>query len=324
MEHSTPYSQPSPPSSVADQTWDKALIEDPAYASQILDDEINDASSLPARLIRLARLVSESNLRPLTDSTTLHQYVEKIEDLLDPRPALSQEIARCRPRASSRPPSPESSPRSPHINSRGIPLPSTADPVASVQEISHSQLKSLLGEITTMKAEFSERRKESLEIHSLLIQERQALNRRLSELDEEIHELRNDILEDSAEREAMQGTINGLEIWLDDWHKHHMLAVAERPTMKYQRKSQRRWTRCSKEEQYSTDGDVLFEGIAAWMRGWKDVEEGFQNRQRGRHLRREQRRKEQMQKAEGPFLKKGELMGLGLTALEEMDNKLGN
>ncbi|RAL09634.1 uncharacterized protein BO97DRAFT_161921 [Aspergillus homomorphus CBS 101889] len=287
MEHPTPYSHPSPPSSVADRIWDKAL-SDPEYASHILDSDLHDATPLPARLMRLAHLLSESHSISESDSTTIRHCLHTMETVLDPRPALSQEVALCRPRAHSRPPSPIDSPRSPHVG--------PTDPVVLVPELSHSQVKSLLAEVTTMRAEFDQRRKESLKIHSLLTQERQELTRRLLELDEEIHELRNDILEDSAEREAMQGTINGLEIWVDDWHKQHLISVAERPTMRGRRKNQRRWTKCAKEEPIDDDGEALFEGITAWMRGWKDVEEGFHIRQKDRKLRREQRQKEQTQK----------------------------
>jgi hypothetical protein len=34
---------------------------------------------------------------------------------------------------------------------------------------------------------------------------------------------------------------------------------------------------------------MVLEGIAAWMRGWQDVEEGFQVRARARRLKREWR-----------------------------------
>ncbi|PYI21360.1 hypothetical protein BO86DRAFT_287413, partial [Aspergillus japonicus CBS 114.51] len=282
--------QPSPPSSVAEQTWDKTLT-DPDYASHILESDMSDAASLPARLIRVAQILSESNSISISDSTTIHHCLQEMEALLDPRPGFSHELARCRPRAHSRPPSPVDSPRDPHINSN-ITMSTTANHVGSVQEISHSQLSDLLNEVTTMKMEFSQRRRESLEIHGLLTQERQVLTQRLAELDDEIHELRKDILEDSAEREAMQGTINGLEIWVDDWHKQHLLAVTEGPTMKHRRKSQRRWTKCAKEERFNDDGEALLEGITAWMRGWKDVEEGFHVRQKDRDLRREQRREQ--------------------------------
>ncbi|OJJ98006.1 hypothetical protein ASPACDRAFT_45306 [Aspergillus aculeatus ATCC 16872] len=293
MEHQTSYSQPSPPSSVAEQAWDKNLTDHDG-ASHILESEMNDAALLPARLIRVAQILSESNSISISDSTTIHHCLQEMEALLDPRPAFSQEVARCRPRAHSRPPSPVDSPRNPHISSI-TPVSTTANHHGDVQEIPHSQLRDLLKEVTAMKTEFSQRRRESLEIHSLLTQERQALTQRLTELDDEIHELRKDILEDLAEREAMQGTINGLEIWVDDWHKQHLLAVAEGPTMKHRRKNQRRWTKCAKEEQFNDDGEALFEGITAWMRGWKDIEEGFHIRQKDRDLRRE-RRREQMER----------------------------
>ena len=56
----------------------------------------------------------------------------------------------------------------------------------------------------------------------------------------------------------------------------------------------KRWTkkrRPADNQEYDSESEALFEGITAWMRGWKDIEEGFQVRERERELRREERAK---------------------------------
>ena len=44
--------------------------------------------------------------------------------------------------------------------------------------------------------------------------------------------------------------------------------------------------------EHPNDDDALIEGINAWMRGWRDIEEGFRIMAQERRLRREAKRKE--------------------------------
>ncbi|PYI11555.1 hypothetical protein BO78DRAFT_96193 [Aspergillus sclerotiicarbonarius CBS 121057] len=281
MEHPPPshYDELSPPSSVAGQIWDMALT-DPGYASHILDTE-NAAAPLSARLTRLAHLASQFNPASKSDSVTLHHCLDTLESLLDPRPGLTQEVVRCRPQSHSRPSNSAASISTTDSQE-------TADSLISVGEMSHPQLKDILGEVAALKVEFDQRRKEASDIYDLLTQERQALAQRITGLEEEIRELNMDILEDSAEREAIQGTIRGLESWVDEWHKQRLLIAARKQGAASRRNGQRRWTKC-KVEDVDGDGEALFEGITGWMRGWKDVEEVFRIRERNRSLRREER-----------------------------------
>lgn len=56
----------------------------------------------------------------------------------------------------------------------------------------------------------------------------------------------------------------------------------------------KRWTkkrRPADNLEYDSESEALFEGITAWMRGWKDIDEGFRVRERERELRREERAK---------------------------------
>ncbi|PWY88451.1 hypothetical protein BO70DRAFT_359900 [Aspergillus heteromorphus CBS 117.55] len=280
--HPAPYDQLSPPSSVADQIWDMALT-DPDYASHILDTE-NAAAPLPVRLTRLAHMASQLDPLSKIDAGTLHHCLDTLESLLDPRPGLSQEVARCRPHSLSR--STNSVASFSTTDSQ-----ESEDSLPAPQEVSHPQLKDILGEVTALKVEFDRRREESADIYDLLRRERQALTRRMSELENEIQELQMDILEDSAEREAIEGTIHGLESWVDEWHRQRLAtAVARKPGATSRRNGQRRWSKCRMDD-VDHDGEALFEGLTAWMRGWKDVEEGFRIRERDRGLRREERQK---------------------------------
>lgn len=47
-----------------------------------------------------------------------------------------------------------------------------------------------------------------------------------------------------------------------------------------------------------TDGEVMLEGLSAWMRGWRDVEEGFQVRARARQVRRDRKQEQLLQLGE--------------------------
>lgn len=95
----------------------------------------------------------------------------------------------------------------------------------------------------------------------------------------------SDILENSIEREGLRGTVYGLESWVDGWQRDHELAVTQA------RESRKGWTKRKPALRKEEDADALFDGITAWMRGWKDVEEGFQAREREREQRRDMRQK---------------------------------
>lgn len=84
--------------------------------------------------------------------------------------------------------------------------------------------------------------------------------------------------------EGLRGTVHGFESWVDDWQRQHDLTLArEMNAQSKRRRAKRRSTD-------QTDHDErLLEGIMAWIRGWKDLEEGFRGRQHERKLRREER-----------------------------------
>ena len=177
MEHS-PYppqlDQLSPPESIASQTCD---VDTSAHVADIR----SDALPLPERIAGLAHLVSQSTQISSDDSATLHQHLDSIESLLDPRPRLTQEVAKCRP----------SSPQSDATNQPPGSPPETpaTDPVRSANELSQAQLSAVLSEVTALGVEFCQRRSESSYIYDQFTSECKRLTRRISGLEEEIDEL---------------------------------------------------------------------------------------------------------------------------------------
>lgn len=100
-------------------------------------------------------------------------------------------------------------------------------------------------------------------------------------------------MEDSIELEGIQGTVRGLQDWIDGLYEAQKLTRIARDQSR--QKARRRWAiRGSSEDPgMETDGEIVLDGLTAWMRGWRDVEEGFQVRSQARQTRRE-RRQEQL------------------------------
>ena len=91
-------------------------------------------------------------------------------------------------------------------------------------------------------------------------------------------------MDDTIEMEGLRGTVHGLESWVDDWQRQHYLTLARE--MNDHSKRRRTMRRPMGQSDYD---ERLLEGIMAWIRGWKDVEEGFRGREHERQLRREER-----------------------------------
>lgn len=103
-----------------------------------------------------------------------------------------------------------------------------------------------------------------------------------------------DLVEDSIELEGIQGTIRGLEDWIDGLREAQ--AVNRIARERSRKEDRRRWairgSKGSTEDLLETDGDVVLDGLMAWMRGWRDVEEGFKARSKARQTRREKRQEQ--------------------------------
>ncbi|KAF7591392.1 hypothetical protein BBP40_001619 [Aspergillus hancockii] len=273
--------QLSPPHSLPEHTWETDISRPASPLNS--HDTGEDATLLPKRLAKIAHIVSENDHVSREDTTAAHHCLDTLEALLDPRPRLTQEVFRCRPQSIY-------SEASQPVTSAGTCPSPMGNHIVSTNEPSHPQLIALLNEVTALNRELNQRRKESYRIYDLLTRECQGLTRRISELKDEVHELETDIVEDSAEREALQGTVRGLEAWVDRWQKEPDLAVVRKPGALRQNKA-KRWMRRKPEERCESETEALLEGITAWMRGWKDVEEGFRIRERDRQMRREERQR---------------------------------
>ncbi|KAF9888342.1 hypothetical protein FE257_008775 [Aspergillus nanangensis] len=262
-----PYSprldQLSPPCSIT-ETPSAENIPSPSLAPP--PDRNNNTFYIQERLMAIAHRLAHNTACSSDDAVTVHSHLDDIELLLDPRPALTQEITKYRPAVSA------------HI----VGASSSPSPLSSYTP----QLTGLLHEITTLNTELKQRRNESVHLYERFTHELRGSTQRVSQLETEICQLKADSVEDSAEREALQGTVQGLESWVTAWHRQHGLAVMKKLRHTRQQGSKRKPDPRNNQE---NEIEVLVEGMAAWMRGWKDLEEGFRLREKGRQARREER-----------------------------------
>ncbi|KAL4778798.1 hypothetical protein BJX76DRAFT_121833 [Aspergillus varians] len=261
------------------------------------------------RLTRLANLstLHRNQATPLTlDARTVHQCLDTLESLLDPRSNLTREISLCRrPQTSpgARLDFNNNAPRKldtsrkrassdGHSRFRSLEVVSARCPARMSSELVavHDEVK-MLGEA------FVKRREETLHIYMLYDMERKRLESRVAELEADIEELRVDMQEDLAEREALQGTVRGLGAWIDGWREDYLLAH-QKKLMEASRQDGQGWVTKRKASRPVSrpggfDTNTLIDGITAWMRGWTDVEEEFRNRDNARRLRRENKQRGQ-------------------------------
>lgn len=106
-----------------------------------------------------------------------------------------------------------------------------------------------------------------------------------------------DLAEDTIELEGIQGTVHGLQDWVYMLQEEQNLAHVSKGVAR--QKSRRRWGGRKTNDELSpeTDAEIVLDGLRAWMRGWKDVEETSQVRAQARKSRRE-RRQEQLSRPE--------------------------
>ncbi|KAJ5136126.1 hypothetical protein N7448_004680 [Penicillium atrosanguineum] len=257
--------------------------------------------SLSERLADLAHLASASvststeNEHEDEAAQSIHSHLDAIESILrDPRPALSREVAKCRPdgvsygrfdrsRASSL------SSQAPDQKSNGPHIENGFNKTEML-----AQLSALLTEVNGLHAQVGDRRKETSEICDLYEERCRCLERTVAELELEVMELKSDLVEDAVELEGIQGTILGLQTWIDSLLAEQVMLRRQRYLAQHKAR-QKRWANGQKNGDYDDLGadtkvDDVLEGLDAWMRGLRDVEEGFRSRARARRTRRERRR----------------------------------
>ncbi|KAJ5814664.1 hypothetical protein N7474_006441 [Penicillium riverlandense] len=254
-------------------------------------DMDRDSLRWPARLSHLA----STRMYFPEDSASaqiIHRCLDTISSVLqhDPRPGLGQEIAKYRPphrhslslTSGLTAVTPESEVESPLLH-----VPDDGEPRANREM--QSQLTALLREVTALNKELDSRRREAGEIYELLEGRCRGLTRTIAELEGEVAELQADLVEDAVELEGMQGTVHGLQCYIDALREERRVTRVQRLDHRARQKGSRRNGSRKEEELGDPDDGLVLEGIAAWMRGWRDVEEGFQVRARARRLKREWR-----------------------------------
>ncbi|KAJ5570564.1 uncharacterized protein N7459_009994 [Penicillium hispanicum] len=246
------------------------------------------------RLAELAHLASVSlgtDSRERDTAPTIHYHLDAIETILrDPRPELTQEISRCRRSRSRSLESPLGLTR----DSRGAKamMPLQIQRGAVNEEEMSAQLTVLLKEVSALNTELRQRHKESIEIRDMFEARCRGLSRTITELEDEVFELHADLVEDAVESEGIQGTVLGLQDWIDGLRETQKESRMLKDLARH--KGRRYWGgRKGNEELVGETGDeMVLDGLSAWMRGWRDVADGFQVRARARKTRRERRQEQ--------------------------------
>ncbi|KAJ5156247.1 hypothetical protein N7492_009050 [Penicillium capsulatum] len=239
------------------------------------------------RLADLAHLASTSlgsDSREASVAPAIHGHLDAIESILnDPTPGITREIGRTRPSrdGSVSAALDDSQAREPELDEK-----SNAH-VKDEQLL--PQLRCLLEEATAVNRELNRRHEESIQIRDLFEERCRGLTRTVAELKDEVVELHSDLVEDAIELEGIQGTVRGLHGWMDGLCDTQKKGHAT----KLERSKSRRWGgRTSKGLSPETDAEMVLDGLSAWMRGWKDVEETFQARAGARKSRRDRRQEQ--------------------------------
>ncbi|RMJ22074.1 hypothetical protein PHISP_07050 [Aspergillus sp. HF37] len=216
---------------------------------------------LPDRLAALADKAQEAAAPriPQSNAALLDHCLSTLESLLDPQSTTTttttDETNCCRCHQ-------EPTPTSTSTKPPPLTNPRSASPELNPSLV-NSRLTDLLEEVSQLNREWEQRRKEALRIYGGFRQRCQDLEARLAEREGEVEELREDVLDDSVELEGLRGTVRGLEYWVRG---------------------------CRHELGAGQDDGMVLEGVTAWIRGWKDMEEGFCVRDRVRERKRRRRR----------------------------------
>ncbi|RHZ69425.1 hypothetical protein CDV55_107959 [Aspergillus turcosus] len=235
------------------------------------------------RLARLAFLSENAHLSE-EQNIALSCCLDSIESIFDPRPGLTQEIAKCCPKSVYTENAKVVTSNVPRIRHDDTDVGTSSTKMASIKE-----LTSVLGEIIELGGEFNKRRKESLQIYDLCNREIRRMTWTISVLEHDVRELQKELWEETAELEGLQGTVNGLVGWVEAWQEQHDQVTASRS----QKSGRRQWTRRKIEKCNEETIGALLDGIRAWTRGWRDVEEAYRIRERERRLRMEGRQRQQ-------------------------------
>ncbi|KAJ6126710.1 hypothetical protein N7523_002322 [Penicillium sp. IBT 18751x] len=271
-----------------------------AELSAVADGAGPAVPSLSERLAELAHLAlaltstSTESEHEAEAAQSIHSHLDAIESILrDPRAALSREVAKCRPEGVSYSRSDRS--RASNLSSQAPNQHRNSPQIENGFNKTEmlAQLSTLLTEVKGLHAQLGERRKETSRICDLYEERCRGLERTVAELELEVVELKSDLVEDAVELEGIQGTILGLQTWIDSLQTEQVMLRRQRYLAQHKAR-RKRWANGQKIGDYDDLGadtkvDDILEGLDAWMRGLRDVEEGFRSRARARHKRRERR-----------------------------------
>ncbi|GIC87733.1 uncharacterized protein Aud_004122 [Aspergillus udagawae] len=246
---------------------------------------VKGSTPVSNRLARLAFLSENAHLSE-EQNIILSGCLDSIESIFDSRTGLTQEIAQCRPKSVCTEGAKVVTSDVPSIRHDNTDVGNSGTKEASTKE-----LTSVLSEITEFSEEFKKRRKESRHIYDLCSREIRRMTRSISVLEHDVHELQKELWEETAEREGLQGTVNGLVGWVEAWQEQHDQVIASRS----HKSGRRQWTRRRTEKCNEETVGALLEGIRAWTRGWRDVEEAYRIRERERRLRMKGRQRQQLE-----------------------------
>jgi hypothetical protein len=168
----------------------------PSFADSGIDVDLTDTNisksslansreaSIADRLVRIVEFSAEASRHTFDagETAVLHECLDGLEAILDPRPRFSREIAKNRP-SSSRSTTPVASPISPIR-----PLPENAPDNQTVSQTPQA-LTNLLEELSSVNSELQQRRLEARHIHDLFTYKCEGLAQRVIELEDEMHEL---------------------------------------------------------------------------------------------------------------------------------------
>ncbi|KAI9372061.1 hypothetical protein BJX61DRAFT_470488 [Aspergillus egyptiacus] len=147
------------------------------------------------------------------------------------------------------------------------------------------EIMDLCNQVDILKKQFNQRCEEAFELSQIIQLERHEHKLMLEVRQSEIDARKADLQEETTERDALQGTVQGLSEWIARWQpRYDSAALARKPA-----RTGRSCCTRKAEQPENFDAEELFEGITAWMRGWKDLEEGFRERQSARKSRSEGR-----------------------------------
>ncbi|KAK2757668.1 hypothetical protein FQN54_004637 [Arachnomyces sp. PD_36] len=240
----------------------------------------------PSTQSHLEQCDSDSNHSP---TITIHKHLDHIERVLDldPRRDITREITKQRPRSTSRP--------HPHLPPAHAPAPSSSQPMDSPSTTTtQDELPTLLSNLKSVTEQLQHRKQETLHLNALFTMKCEGMAQRIIALENEVHDLESDIFEDTIELEGLRGTVLGLESWVNRWKRQRESDSPPRTTKPTSSRKDRKKKKKGVSEavgEYENDNDALIDGIDAWMRGWKDAEEGSRIRARMRKQRRELRRR---------------------------------